>query len=413
MAGMRLQPDKNKRPGRRTHDPRSLALALVLACLAGCEPGPAPAAQSSPPVPAPGAPLPGLTAAELARFEEGLALFDKVFTPEEGLGPFFNENQCSACHTDPASGGNGEQFALRMTRFEAPDRCDLLPAAGGENVQTNATPALAATGVARRPEPAAATERGLFFVPFLFGLGLVEAIPARAIELRADPDDRDGDGVSGRVGRDAAGGLARFGRKAEHPTIDSFVAGALLLEMGITSPVHPTETLLDGRPWSAEIDPVADPEMNAAGLARLGDFVRFLAPLAQRVLPETRADVERGEQLFERVGCPACHTPEFVTGPSPVAALDRKPVRLYSDLLLHDMGPELAGACGIAASPAEYRTEPLMGVGYRRQYLHDGRALDLIEAILMHGGEAVRARDAFAALDRVSQERLVQFLRSL
>lgn len=359
--------------------------------------------------------LPGLTPAEQARFDTGLALFGRVYAPEEGLGPLFNENQCSACHTFPASGGTGEQFAFRSARFEPPDRCDLLPAEGGENVQTRATPALQARGIRRRPTPMNANASGRVTVPFLFGLGLVEAVPEETLLALADPEDRDRDGISGRPGRDATGRLARFGRKAEHATIRSFVEGALLLEMGLTSPRRPEESLLDGQPFGPDVDPAADPEVDSATVGLLTDFVRFLAPLP-RLVPEdatTRDLIARGERLFAQLGCTGCHVPALRTGRSDVAALDRKSVRLYSDFLLHDLGPELAGACGIGAMPTEYRTEPLSGLGRRRVYLHDGRTRDLFAAIRLHGGEASRARAAFDALDRIAQEAVIRFLRSL
>ncbi|MGH7503681.1 MAG: di-heme oxidoredictase family protein [Longimicrobiales bacterium] len=363
----------------------------------------------------PGDPLPGLSADERARFDAGLALFDRIYTAEEGLGPFFNENQCSACHTDPVSGGSGEQSAIRATRFIAPDRCELLAADEGENLQTNATDALRAHGITARPSPHGATERALTFVPFLFGLGLAEAVPDETLLALADPGDENDDGISGRVGFDRAGRVARFGRKAEHATIADFTAGALLLEMGLTSPVHPVEPGVSGAPLPADADPASDPEVDAETLARLADFVRFLAPLPRR-LPEDaalRPNMERGEALFASVGCTGCHVPALETGPNEVAALDRKPATLYSDFLLHDMGPGLAGACGVAASPTEYRTEPLTGVGYRRRLLHDGRTRRLIDAIRAHGGEAMRAKAAFDALGRVEQERILEFLRTL
>ncbi len=264
----------------------------------------------------------------------------------------------------------------------------------------------------KRTEPADRTERGFTRVPFLFGLGLVEAIPDDAILARADPDDKDGDGISGRAGRDAEGHLARFGRKSENPTIESFIAGALLFEMGLTSPINPQEVLLDGKPLPDGVDPAPDPEVDSTSLHRLTDFVRFLAPAAPRPAQDAAesALIDRGQKLFSQIGCAACHTPSMRTGRNASRVLDRKTVTLYSDLLLHDMGPELAGFCGIAASPAEWRTEPLMGLRYRKEFLHDGRAGDLFEAIRMHGGEAARARDAFQGLDRLTQEALIRFL---
>jgi CxxC motif-containing protein (DUF1111 family) len=357
----------------------------------------------------PGVPLPHLTADQQARFLAGQALFQKIYSPGEGLGPFFNENQCSACHTFPASGGTGEQLAIRATAWdEATHSCDLLPAFNGENVQTNAIPALRARGVTRRPLPAGATHVARFNTPFLFGMGLVEAVPDETLlELAA----RNG----GRVGRDASGRIARFGRKAEHATLRSFVAGALLHEMGLTTPVHPAETWLDGAPMPHELDPAPDPEIDEMTLSLFVDFVRFLAPLPRLAAtdPQGAEWVQRGETLFHRIGCAHCHTPYLDTGPSEIAALDRKRVYLYSDLLLHDMGTERATACGIAASPTELRTEPLLGLGYRRAFLHDLSVVSIAEAIDAHGGSGSAARAAFQALPELEREYLLRFLRTL
>ncbi|MYJ10878.1 MAG: hypothetical protein F4086_11235 [Gemmatimonadetes bacterium] len=120
-----------------------------------------------------------------------------------------------------------------------------------------------------------------------------------------------------------------------------------------------------------------------------------------------------GEALFTAIGCAACHTPHVTTGPSPLAPLDRVRAPLYSDLLLHDLGPALASTCAPGATETEYRTAPLLGLGARRTYLHDLRAFSLERAIELHGGEARSARDAFAALPVADRQALLRFLRSL
>ncbi|MCZ6917544.1 MAG: hypothetical protein O7I93_12265, partial [Gemmatimonadetes bacterium] len=190
----------------------------------------------------PGTHLPGLSDAQATEFFAGQALFNKVFTPEEGLGPLFNENQCSACHTDPAIGGvGGFERVIKATRFEGPGQCDYLSREGGENVRKKATPLLQAHGVLKEEMPPSATERGLFITPPLFGLGLVEAIADETILTAEDPDDANGDGISGRAGRTPDGGLGRFSKKAELATILDFVEGALRFEMGLTTPLHTEE----------------------------------------------------------------------------------------------------------------------------------------------------------------------------
>lgn len=380
---------------------------LVLLC-AGCSSQPGAEAGI-------GEPLPGLSAAELERFRQGQAIFAHTFTPEEGLGPLFNENACNACHTDPADGGTGEQFLIKATRFIAPDSCDLLSHEGAGNIQQQATPLLWAHGITRKPMPLSATERGRFNVAFLFGLGLVDAIPEEAILARADPADTTGDGISGKAGRALDGRLGRFGRKADSPTLQHFVETALLFEMGLTTPNQPFEENIGTLPLPPGVDPAPDPEVDQRTVELLRDFVRFLAPPPRRLgrTPEERRTIEQGERLFAQVGCASCHVPSLRTGPSEIRALDRKTVHLYSDLLLHDLGPALANVCSVAATPTELRTAMLMGLGHRRAFLHDGRALGLREAIEFHGGEAAAARAAFHGLGAGAQEALLRFLESL
>lgn len=363
----------------------------------------------------PGAPLPLLSASDSARFVAGMTLFNKVFLPEEGLGPAFNENQCSACHTVPAIGGTtGFERVVKASRYHGPGACDLLSDEGGENVRTKTTPRLRAHGVTAESIPAGATEIGRFLPPFLFGLGLIEAISEEAITALADPDDRNGDGISGRAARGPDGRLTRFGRKADHATIEEFTRGALRLEMGLTTRSSDRD-LVNGGAAPAGVDPVAEPEVDATTVGLLTDFVRFLAP-PRAAAPRSRAfadTLRQGRRLFNQVGCTGCHTPAMRSGSHGNEALRHKTVALYSDLLLHDMGPGLANVCAYDAAPQELRTTPLMGLQHRSFFLHDGRAMDLREAVLAHGGEARAARDAFGRLGWLRQEYLVIFLRSL
>lgn len=386
----------------------SLFSSLLLLLLAGCQREPVMDVGREP-----GAPLPGLGEQELTRFRAGEVLFNRVFGPEEGLGPMFNENQCSACHTDPASGGTGGELVAKATRYEG-GACDLLEGQGGPNIRRQATLAMQALGIERETAPQEATAEGRFTTPFLFGLGLVEGVPESAILALADPDDRDGDGISGRVGRTADGHVGRFGRKGDFATIADFTAGALLLEMGLTSPRELREAPAAGKPLPEGVDPAPDPEIDEKSFGLLVDFVRFLAPPAPRGPAWAGAadSIARGARLFRRAGCETCHVPALMTGRSDVAALDRKVVALYSDLLLHDLGPALADVCGPGAAPAELRTTPLMGLGARRVFMHDGRAHSVRDAIMLHAGEAQGARDAFAAMDFLQQLELVKFLDS-
>jgi len=358
-----------------------------------------------------GDPLPGLTAEEVERFAAGRLIFAHPFSAEEGVGPRYNENACNACHTDPADGGTGETNVRKATRLLADGRCDLLTAEGGENLRIQLT--VPGQGSERVPTPASATHSATFTIPFLFGIGIVEGIPEARLRELADPDDADGDGVSGRLGLDAFGRVARFGRKADVATIADFVEGAFRHEMGMTTPSMPDEGQAGAVPpldpaVAGSADPAADPELTQAQIDAVTDFLRFLAPPTRRGDPE-----EEGSALFTALGCEGCHVREHTAEWDDVPAIDGAVIELYSDLLLHDMGPDLEGTCTAAAGTREYRTEPLLGLRARRIFLHDGRARRVMDAILAHGGEAQAARDAFAGLDRLTQEVLLRFLDTL
>lgn len=388
---------------------RMVLLPFLVPLIGACEPAPLPVSGE------PGTPLPGLSEEELGHFYAGRAIFNRIFTPEEGLGPAFNENQCSACHTVPAVGGTtGFERIVKATRHGGPGVCDLLTHEGGENIRSRMTPLLAGHRGAPESIPSSATEVARFLPPFLFGLGLVEAIPEETILALADPDDRDGNGVSGRAARGPDGRLTRFGRKADVVGLEEFTRSALLFEMGLTT--RPDEhDRVGGGPAPSGTDPAPEPEINEQVVDLLTAFTRFLAPPAPAPpVSGAHADtLAAGARLFERVGCAECHTPTLRTGPSEIAALSGKTVQLYSDLLLHDMGPDLSNVCAYDAGPAELRTALLTGLAHRQFFMHDGRAQDLRDAILMHGGEAQAARDGFARLPGLHQEYLLMFLRSL
>ena len=362
-----------------------------------------------------GTPLPGLDSARLAVFEQGRTLFDTDFTPEEGLGPLFNQRRCSSCHDLPTVGGEGEEPITKATRYDGPGKCDLLIEFGGDNIQESATPLLQALGVPFEEIPDTANAIAAIRPPSLYGVGLIEAIREADIRAAEDPDDRDSDGISGKAGLTRDGHMGRFGKKAEFANLPDFVDGAIRFELGITTPGHPFEETINGRPVPPESDPAEDPEIDARRLGMLTDYVRYLAAPARAVMESAAAadTVERGERVFEAIGCTACHTPAFTTGSSPVEALSGRTVRLYSDLLLHDMGEDLATACGLNASPSEWRTAPLMGLRSRINYMHDGRAGSYDRALRLHGGEAARARAGYFQLSETDQTALFRFLASL
>jgi CxxC motif-containing protein (DUF1111 family) len=358
----------------------------------------------------PGTALPGLSARALERFEKGRTLFEHGWTPEEGLGPTYVQDRCTSCHDVPSSGGTSPEG---LTKFAF--GCDPLASQGGDILQRQQTPLFMVHGSGPEYYPAEADIHVTLHPSMLYGLGLIEAVPDEDILSREDPDDLNGDGISGRVGRTEDGRLARLGRKASTASIVELVDAALITEIGVTTPRFPVEETVNGEPVPPESDPVADPEVDEETVALIADFIRFLAPLA----PETPAtdavhDTLRwGAEVFEAIGCEQCHVRTLTTGPNEEPALDRKTIRLYSDLLLHDMGPEMAGMCGPAASPTELRTEKLMGIRHRIDYLHDGRATGVGQAILFHGGEGAASRDAFAGLRPDARAYLLRFLISL
>lgn len=382
-------------------------IALTLLAVA-CEPAPEPVGAE------PGEPLPGLTEDEQGRFLFGKSVFERLVVPEEGLGPLYNAERCSECHEIPVTGGVGYRVpVVKATRYEA-GTCNLLEAEGGDNIQQRATAALGVHGITTERVPESANGQIAVMAPPLFGSGLVEAIPEAAILGLEDPDDADGDGISGRAGRSPDGRVGRFGRKAEMPTAAEFIDTALRFELGLSTPANPREELPNGSPLPEDSDPIPEPEIDDRGVALLTDYVHFLAPPSpESASGAVRDSIEEGRRVFEEVGCATCHTPFFETAEHPVAALRRKRVDLYSDLLLHDMGPELADVCGPDAGPAEYVTTKLWGLRYRRLYLHDGRAASLEEAIDAHGGESTASRDAWRNLDPARRLLLNRFLRSL
>lgn len=381
--------------------------AVVAAACADAEPEP---------LPAPGEPLPGLSTGERGRFLLGRALFERLATADEGLGPLYNGERCSDCHDQPVTGGSGIQRlrVLKATRFED-GRCDLLHAVGGDNIQRRATDLLKAHGMGPEEVPEGATATALMTGPPLLGLGLLEAVPEAVLEEWADPDDRDGDGISGRLPRLGDGRSARFGRKGDAATVEDFVDTALRFELGFTTHRHPDEEPRNGTPVPPEADPMPDPEIDAQTMGHITDFVRFLAPPApeRELSAATRDTVEQGEALFAQIGCASCHRGEMRTGESATTALSERVFRPYSDLLLHDLGEELADVCGVDAAPGELRTAPLWGLRHRDRLLHDGRATDVAGAVAAHGGEAAAARDAFQALPEEARLAVIRFLRSL
>jgi len=365
-------------------------------------------------------PLPGLTSGELAAFVEGDAQFERAFAISEGLGPIFNDAGCGSCHSGDGR-GRPENILLRFSRGGDP-----VPELGGPQLQDRAIPGAEPETL---PEGVEVSRR---LPPPVFGVGLIEAIPEETILALADPDDEDGDGISGRPnwveapdwvpasepGAGPGPQLGRFSRKAQVSSLLQQIVEAYHQDIGITSDFLPRENRNPRASRATEgADRVPDPEISEGEIRANLAYVRMLAPPAPGTMTPRR---ERGAELFRDVGCTGCHVTELRTGPSTISAIANRPVPLYSDLLLHDMGPELAdGRPDGSATGSEWRTAPLWGLRVMRDFLdgdafllHDGRARTVAEAIRYHGGEAAAARAAFEALPQEDREALLDYVRS-
>jgi len=360
-----------------------------------------------------GAPLAGLTTAELGDFAAGLEEFQNQENAAGGLGPSFNDTSCVACHGSPAAGGSAN---INVTRFGKVTRgvFDALESRGGSLLQSSAIEPLAQEVV-----PADANVRAFRQSTPLFGLGLIEAIDDSAIVQNAGrPTVTNVHGTVSMVTDVTTGRrrVGRFGWKAQVATLLHFSGDAYVNEMGVTSRFFPTENAPNGDLAKlAATDRVADPEDQVDPVTGKGDidhaadFMRLLAP------PPTLAGTASrdGESLFQSTGCADCHTPILTTGSNAIAALARKEVRLYSDLLLHDMGALGDGIVQGSASGTQMKTPPLWGVRVSAPYLHDGRAATLDAAILAHAGEGAPSRNRYAALSTDQRTRLLSFLGTL
>ncbi len=263
---------------------------------------------------------------------------------------------------------------------------------------------------------------GLRLAPPLIGMGLLEAVPEETIlALAARPEV---DGIRGKANRvwdesQKRHTLGRFGLKANHGSLREQVAIAFLNDIGLSSQVYEDQNCPPSSATCREQLAAGRPEITAARLIGTETYLRALAVPTRRGLDDPA--VQRGEQLFGELRCAVCHVPELRTGPYPaLPQLANQTIRPYTDLLLHDMGEDLAdGRPDFLASGREWRTPPLWGIGLSGRvnggthFLHDGRARSFTEAILWHGGEAKRSRDTFAGLTRADRQAVEAFLGSL
>jgi CxxC motif-containing protein (DUF1111 family) len=390
-------------------------------------------------------PLPTLDAAQAERFRFGNGPVAFMWAPPQ-LGPLFNHSSCLACH--PGNGRGRSQIGPGMFGSEALIRVSVddgtpevpggpVPVPGfGTQLQDHAIGQLpevhARLSWVEMPESYGDGEAVMLRsprvdvrlpsedplplamrmsyrqAPPLLGLGLLEAVPDAALEALADPDDADGDGISGRTNRvwDAAAGAertGRFGHKASVATIREQTATAFAIDLGLSNALFP--------------DPGGNRDVSDL---QLGDSAFFISAIAVPRAAGRSPAAWHGRDLFDRLGCAGCHAPTLITGPHEIPELADQTIHPYTDLLLHDVGDLLTDARrDFLAEGVEWRTPPLWGLGLVQivnpaaTFLHDGRARTNAEAILWHGGEARAAREAFRLASRRDRDALIAFLETL
>lgn len=403
---------------------------------------------------------------QLALYEEGRAAFLQrwVVAPSPfglwGRGPLSNGEGCSDCH--PGNGRGAPPLAATepmrsmVVRLSIPGRdahggplpdpiygdqlqfqgvLGKVPGEGEAYVRWRETTVVLADGqtVALRAPVLELGELAygpldahvmysLRAAPPVFGLGLLEAVPEETLLSIAASQKQVG--FAGRPNRvwdrdEGAASPGRFGLKANQPDLRQHVTSAFLADLGVTSAQLPEENCTGMQRECRTMPLFHQPELDAPQLDALLFYLRMLAVPARRNADDPQ--VQQGERLFTHLQCAACHVPTLVTGDSPaLSQLARQTIHPYTDLLLHDMGEGLAdGRPDFEAGPRDWRTPPLWGLGLSERVngsgflLHDGRARNVVEAILWHGGEAQGSRDAFARLPRGERDAVVAFLQSL
>ncbi len=382
-------------------------------------------------------------------------------TARDGLGPFFNARSCASCHFKDGRGRppefDGETPTGLIIRISIPER-DLTgenlpdPVYGGQfhdgalmGIDPEVTITLTYTEVTGEyadgtpyslrvpnyevdnfaygdPHPELMMSPRL--ATHMIGLGLLEAVPEETLLALADPNDRDGDGISGvpnyvwdRFKNQLA--IGRIGWKAQNPSVLDQVAEAFNGDIGITTTLIPQQNCTAAQTICNETEHGTQPDLIDDDLLKVVLYASSLAVPAQRNFDDPQ--VQQGQALFSEIGCADCHVATLETGVHPtIPGLSYQTIHAYTDLLLHDMGEELAdGRPDFQASGSEWRTPPLWGIGLfetvngHTYYLHDGRARNLEEAVLWHGGEGQASRDAFIELNAEERAALIAFLQSL
>ena len=362
-----------------------------------------------------GDPLPGLRASELQRFDAGVEEFTSDETPDEGLGPVFNDTACSRCHANPAVGGSNDTIETRFGRVTPDGGFDPLAQLGGPLIQVHGIGQAGNCDFVGETVPAEANAVSGRRTTPLFGLGLVDAVPESTFGYVARIEQIIWPAEAGRVAtvhdiarnRDAVG---RFGWKDQVPTLHQFAGDAYLNEMGITSPEFPDENCPGGDCSLLSCNPMPGLNDDGSGIVAFTDFMTMLAPPPRKSFTLQTA---RGRGVFSAMGCSHCHWDTFRTADSPVASLDHVTFHPYSDFLLHDMGSLGDGIQTGDALGGEFRTAPLWGLSVLTKFLHDGRAATVKDAILAHDGQGRKARDRFAGASPDDQAALLAFVSSL
>jgi len=401
----------------------------------------------------------GLSASQIEFFNTSRGEFEGAEDPDEGLGPRLNLDSCVGCHSQPVSGGSAPrinpqvEFATRggaknvvpsFIRLNGPVREARFQFNSDGSPDGGVHALFVISGRADAPgcnaaqedfETQVANRNIVFRIPTpVFGTGLIEMISDGAIESNrtSNSNSKAQFGISGRANRNGNDGtITRFGWKAQNKSLLLFSGEAYNVEMGITNDLFADER--DSNPRCAALAPSpnsvtdTDAESNSevvSAIEQFGFFMRFLAPPAPSSFnPGGSTSIAAGRQTFVNAGCALCHTPSFRTGTSAINALTNKDVNLFSDLLVHNMGPGLADEVSQGTARGdEFRTAPLWGLGKRIFFLHDGRTDDLIQAIRAHRSGAstqFRASEANTSvessnnLSETSKQNLLNFLRSL
>ena len=371
-------------------------------------------------------PMPDLTNEQINAHIIGDEKFGEIFSEQRGLGPVFVSNSCESCHI-----GDGKGHPITtLTRFGRYENgtWDPLTELGGPQQQGRSIENYPAEKV---PEEANGVTQ--LMPPAVTGLGFLEAVPDSTLLELADPNDQDGDGISGRVNlveppdfftpekhniQIDGKYIGRFGKKASTINLLHQTVTAYKQDMGITSDFDPVD-IYNPEVGPSTGDDVDDPEVSASTVLSVVFYLQTLKAPPRR--DENSPDVKEGRKIFDAINCSSCHIPALKTGDSEIDVLANRTFHPYTDMLLHDMGDELNdGYIEASDKRSEWRTAPLWGIGLAETtqggetfFLHDGRAETLDEAIQLHGGEAAKSRQAYRNLSESEQEQVITFLESL